>query len=149
MENVTDKLAGNLHELWAMSKIENGWIWGEVGVGRSLKDWVVRISRGVERETPHHILLHHLTPHHTTSDHTTSYYTTPHYIRPYHIMSYHTIPREEERRSAQDPPMHHRVRQAVCHRETVQHFFGTGDLEVGGIGKKRRRERKRGGRGRS
>jgi len=30
IENVKEKLAENLHELWAMSKIENGWIWGEV-----------------------------------------------------------------------------------------------------------------------
>jgi len=30
IENVKEKLAENLHELWAMSKIENGWIWGDV-----------------------------------------------------------------------------------------------------------------------
>jgi len=29
VENVKEKLAENLHELWAMGKIENGWIWGE------------------------------------------------------------------------------------------------------------------------
>ena len=32
IENVKEKLAENLHELWAMGKIENGWIWGEVGL---------------------------------------------------------------------------------------------------------------------
>jgi len=30
IENIKEKLAENLHELWAMGKIENGWIWGEV-----------------------------------------------------------------------------------------------------------------------
>jgi len=36
IENVKEKLAENLHELWAMGKIENGWIWGEVRITRSL-----------------------------------------------------------------------------------------------------------------
>lgn len=30
IENIKEKLAENLHELWALGKIENGWIWGEV-----------------------------------------------------------------------------------------------------------------------
>lgn len=29
MENIRDKLAENIHEMWALSKIENGWIFGE------------------------------------------------------------------------------------------------------------------------
>jgi len=29
---VKEKLAENLHELWAMNKIDNGWIWGEVSL---------------------------------------------------------------------------------------------------------------------
>lgn len=30
IENVRDKLAENLHEIWAASKIEQGWSYGEV-----------------------------------------------------------------------------------------------------------------------
>ena len=29
MENIRDKLAENIHEMWAVSKIENGWVFGE------------------------------------------------------------------------------------------------------------------------
>lgn len=31
LENVRDKLAENIHELWGMNKIELGWIYGKVG----------------------------------------------------------------------------------------------------------------------
>lgn len=30
IESVRDKLAENLHEVWAMHKIDQGWSWGEV-----------------------------------------------------------------------------------------------------------------------
>lgn len=30
LENVRDKLAENIHELWGMNKIELGWIYGKV-----------------------------------------------------------------------------------------------------------------------
>ena len=30
VENIRDKLAENIHEMWAVSKIENGWIYGEL-----------------------------------------------------------------------------------------------------------------------
>ena len=30
VENIRDKLAENIHEMWAMSKIENGWVSGEM-----------------------------------------------------------------------------------------------------------------------
>lgn len=29
VENIKDKLAENIHEMWALNKIEAGWIWGE------------------------------------------------------------------------------------------------------------------------
>ena len=29
VENIRDKLAENIHEMWAVSKIENGWVYGE------------------------------------------------------------------------------------------------------------------------
>ena len=29
MENIKDKLAENIHEMWAMGKIESGWSFGE------------------------------------------------------------------------------------------------------------------------
>ena len=29
MENIKDKLAENIHEMWAMGKIESGWTFGE------------------------------------------------------------------------------------------------------------------------
>ena len=29
MENIRDKLAENIHEMWAMGKIEAGWTYGE------------------------------------------------------------------------------------------------------------------------
>lgn len=29
MENIRDKLAENIHEMWAVSKIETGWVYGE------------------------------------------------------------------------------------------------------------------------
>ena len=29
VENIRDKLAENIHEMWAVSKIENGWQFGE------------------------------------------------------------------------------------------------------------------------
>lgn len=32
MDNVRDKLAENIHELWGMNKIELGWIYGKVNV---------------------------------------------------------------------------------------------------------------------
>ena len=38
IENIKEKLAENLHELWAMSKIENGWIWGDVSELDSIND---------------------------------------------------------------------------------------------------------------
>lgn len=31
LENVRDKLAENIHELWGMNKIELGWMYGKVG----------------------------------------------------------------------------------------------------------------------
>jgi len=40
IENVKEKLAENLHELWAMSKIENGWIWGDVCIAIILSHFV-------------------------------------------------------------------------------------------------------------
>lgn len=32
IENVRDRLAENLHEVWAASKIEQGWSFGEVNI---------------------------------------------------------------------------------------------------------------------
>lgn len=32
IDNVREKLAENIHELWAMGKIEQGWMYGEVRV---------------------------------------------------------------------------------------------------------------------
>jgi len=32
IENVKEKLAENLHEMWAMGKIDSGWIYGEVRI---------------------------------------------------------------------------------------------------------------------
>jgi ryanodine receptor 2 len=29
VENIRDKLAENIHEMWAMGKVESGWMWGE------------------------------------------------------------------------------------------------------------------------
>ena len=29
VENIRDKLAENIHEMWAVTKIETGWIYGE------------------------------------------------------------------------------------------------------------------------
>ena len=29
VENIRDKLAENIHEMWAMGKVESGWAWGE------------------------------------------------------------------------------------------------------------------------
>lgn len=47
IENVKEKLAENLHELWAMSKIENGWIWGEVNSFHLYARWVVSTARSI------------------------------------------------------------------------------------------------------
>ena len=30
VENIRDKLAENIHEMWAVTKIENGWIYGAI-----------------------------------------------------------------------------------------------------------------------
>ncbi len=32
LENVRDKLAENIHELWGMNKIELGWMYGKVNM---------------------------------------------------------------------------------------------------------------------
>lgn len=32
IENVRDKLAENLHELWAVAKVDQGWSYGEVQI---------------------------------------------------------------------------------------------------------------------
>lgn len=29
VDNIKDKLAENIHEMWALNKIEAGWCWGE------------------------------------------------------------------------------------------------------------------------
>lgn len=29
VETVRDKLAENIHEMWALNKVESGWTWGE------------------------------------------------------------------------------------------------------------------------
>ena len=38
VENVRDKLAENLHEVWTMNKIEQGWTFGDVREDRTLKN---------------------------------------------------------------------------------------------------------------
>lgn len=37
LENVRDKLAENIHELWGMNKIELGWTYGKVN--KPFKQW--------------------------------------------------------------------------------------------------------------
>jgi len=32
IENIKEKLAENIHELWAMGKVEQGWQYDEVGI---------------------------------------------------------------------------------------------------------------------
>lgn len=29
VETIRDKLAENIHEMWALNKVESGWCWGE------------------------------------------------------------------------------------------------------------------------
>lgn len=47
LENVRDKLAENIHELWGMNKIELGWMYGKVGKHFMVKklNGIIRISQ--------------------------------------------------------------------------------------------------------